>query len=179
MKQQIHFSSAMALLLSPWLVTAALASGTHAGGHSDSTASIGVAGKATQVSRTIEVQMLDTMRYTPADFTVKQGETIRFVVTNAGKLKHEFVLGTDKDLKEHYEVMKKFPEMEHAEPNMVSLEPGKSGEVIWKFSKAGPVSIACLHPGHYDAGMKGLVTVTSGKATKKPAAGTSAHSHNH
>ena len=180
MQHKTTLRLAITALTAPWLACAAIASGTHAGGHGHGTAAIGVAGKAAQVSRTIEVQMLDSMRYTPADFTVKQGETIRFVVTNSGKLKHEFVLGTDKDLKEHYEVMKKFPEMEHAEPNMLSLEPGKTGEVIWKFTKAGPVSIACLHPGHYDAGMKGLVTVTTvGKATRKPAAAASAHSHGH
>jgi uncharacterized cupredoxin-like copper-binding protein len=177
MKNRSYAFPVLSALIAPWLVTAALAGGTHGGGHG--TASIGEPGKAAQVSRTIEVQMLDTMRYTPADFTVKQGETIRFVVTNVGKLKHEFVLGTDKDLKEHYEVMKKFPEMEHSDPNMVSLEPGKTGEVIWKFSKSGSVSIACLHPGHYDAGMKGKVTVASSKGAKKPASDANSKAHQH
>ena len=69
------------------------------------------------------------------------------------------VLGTEKDLNDHYEVMKKHPEMEHAEHNMVTLAAGKSGEIIWQFTKAGKVDFACLQPGHYDAGMKGIVNV--------------------
>ena len=73
------------------------------------------------------------------------------------------VLGTEKELKEHYEVMKKNPEMEHADENMVTVQPGKSGEIIWQFTKAGKVNFACLQPGHYDAGMKGSVMV-GGKA---------------
>lgn len=177
MKTRSNSTPVLTALIAPLLVSAALAGGTHGGGHGDNTALIGEPGKAAQVSRTIKVQMLDTMRYTPVDFTVKQGETIRFVVTNTGKLKHEFVLGTDKNLQEHYEVMKKFPEMEHAEPNMLSLEPGKTGEVVWKFSKAGQVSIACLHPGHYEAGMKGRITVAHGTVRQKPAVSAAAPAH--
>ena len=59
--------------------------------------------------------------------------------------------------------MKKFPEMEHDDPNMVSLAAGKTGEVIWQFTKAGKIDFACLQPGHYEAGMKGLLNVASGK----------------
>ena len=99
------------------------------------------------------------MRFTPSQIRVKRGETIRFVVKNSGQLKHEFNLGTEKDLKAHYELMKKFPEMEHDEPNIASVAPGGTGEVVWQFTKAGTVSFACLHPGHYEAGMKGQVKV--------------------
>ena len=142
---------------------AATAAGSHAGGHGHDESAIGQPGQAARVSRTVQVDMADTMRFTPAKFTVKRGETIRFVVRNSGQLKHEFVLGKAKDLKEHYEVMKKFPEMEHAEPNMVTVAPGQTGEVIWQFTKAGPVDFACLHPGHYDAGMKGSIKVAPAK----------------
>ena len=142
----------------------AWASGNHAGGHgADEEEAIGKPGIAAKVNRTVNVDMNDAMRFTPANFTVKQNETIRFVVKNSGKVKHEFVLGTEKELKEHYEVMKKNPEMEHADPNMVTVAPGKTGEVVWQFTKAGKVNVGCLQPGHFDAGMKGLVTV--GKAT--------------
>lgn len=149
---------------------AALASGTHAGGHGHDTVSVGEAGKPAEITRTVQVEMLDTMRFTPAQFSVKQGETLRFVVKNAGQLKHEFVLGTRKDLEAHYEVMKKFPEMEHAEDNMLSLAPGQTGELLWKFTKSGTVHIACLHVGHYDAGMKGQIRVAARKPLTKPQA---------
>jgi len=118
---------------------------------------------ATQVTRTIAIEMSDAMRFTPDKITVRRGETIRFVVHNAGQLKHEFNLGTDADLKAHYALMKKFPDMEHDDPNLVSLEPGKTGEVIWQFTKPGKVGFACLHVGHYEAGMKGTVTVGATK----------------
>jgi len=148
-----------------------------AGNHSHVDAgSIGAPGKKANVSRTVNVDMTDTMKFIPASFTARQGETIRFVVKNSGLLKHEFVLGTEKELKEHYELMKKFPEMEHDDPNMVSLAAGKSGEVIWQFTKAGKIDFACLQPGHYEAGMKGLVQVAAGKgAASKDGHGSHKH----
>ena len=149
------------------------ASGDHAGGHGDANA-IGQPGKAERVSRTITVTMFDTMRYSPASISVKQGETIKLIVRNSGKIKHELVLGTEKDLKEHYEVMKKNPEMEHEDDNMVTVQPGKSGEIIWQFTKAGKIDFGCLLPGHYDAGMKGVVTV---KAAAGKRADNSTHNH--
>ena len=156
---------------------AATAAGNHAGEHGHDDAAIGQPGLAANVTRTIQVDMSDKMRYTPASMAVKQGETIRFVVRNRGRLRHEFVLGQERELKEHYEVMKKFPEMEHAEPNMVSVAPGGTGEVIWQFTKAGPVHFACLHPGHYDAGMKGRITVASTRSKTK--SGDDGHAHKH
>jgi uncharacterized cupredoxin-like copper-binding protein len=155
---------AIALALSS---AAAFAGGNAADGHSHGHGAIGVPGKAAKVTRTVEIDMTDAMRFKPSSVAVKQGETIRFVVKNSGQLKHEFVLGTEKELKEHYEVMKKFPEMEHADPNMVTVAPGKTGEVIWQFTKSGTVDFGCLQPGHYDAGMKGAVQVASGKAASK------------
>ena len=138
----------------------------HDGGHASQ---LGEAGDPKKVTRTIEVGMNDTMRFSPADIAVKSGETIRFVVKNGGKVKHEMVLGTPKELKEHAALMRKFPEMEHADPNQISVEPGKTGEMIWQFTRAGKVDFACLQPGHYEAGMAGKVTVF-GAARKQPAA---------
>ena len=144
-----------------FLAMSAMAAGNHAGGHGDE--AIGKPGVASKVSRTITMDMTDNMRFHSSDIAAKQGETIRFVVKNSGKVKHEMVLGTAQDLKDHYEVMKKNPEMEHADANMVTVAPGKTGEIIWQFTKAGKVDFACLQPGHYDAGMKGMVSVADGK----------------
>ena len=147
------------------LSLSAMAAGKHAGDHGDG--AIGKPGVASKVTRTVTVDMKDDMRFHSSNFNVKQGETIRFVAKNSGKVKHEMVLGTQKDLKEHYEVMKKNPEMEHADANMVTVAPGKSGEIIWQFTTAGKVDFACLQPGHFDAGMKGLVNVASSKIQSK------------
>ena len=162
MKNTIKFIAACALLTG---AGGSFAAGNHGGGHGPGHDgdTIGKPGVAANVTRTINVDMADAMRFTPNDIQVKQGETIRFVVKNSGKLSHEFVLGTTKDLKDHYEVMKKNPEMEHAEDNQVTVKPGKTGEVIWHFTKAVKVDFACLHPGHYDAGMKGNIKVASAK----------------
>ena len=138
--------------------TGALASGSHGGGHSEETA-IGKAGVATKTTRTVTVEMSDNMRYTPSEIQVKKGETIRFVVKNVGKVSHEMSLGTEKELLEHLEQMKKFPGMEHDEPSKITLKPGMQGEIVWQFTKAGAVNFACLMPGHYEAGMKGQVKV--------------------
>ncbi|CAM8660047.1 COG4454 Uncharacterized copper-binding protein [Comamonadaceae bacterium] len=138
--------------------TAALASGSHGGGHSEETA-IGKAGVASKATRTVTVEMADNMRYTPSEIQVKKGETVRFVVKNVGKVRHELSLGTEKELLEHLEQMKKNPGMEHDEPSKITLDAGKQGEIVWQFTKSGTVNFACLMPGHFEAGMKGQVKV--------------------
>ncbi|MBB5018464.1 putative cupredoxin-like copper-binding protein [Chitinivorax tropicus] len=141
-----------------WPTGSALASGQHTGGHGHQQAALGQPGKAAQVTRTITIDMQDTMRYRPSSIQVKKGETVRFVIRNSGQLKHEFSLGTEKMLLEHLEVMKRFPDMEHDEPNQITLAPGAQGEIIWRFTQAGQVPFGCLQPGHYEAGMKGIIT---------------------
>ncbi|MCO5337023.1 MULTISPECIES: cupredoxin domain-containing protein [Delftia] len=140
----------------------AFASGNHAGGHGHEDGgetAIGKPGIAAKASRTVTIEMSDNMRFTPSNIQVKQGETVRFIVKNAGQVKHELSLGTEKELLEHLEQMKKFPDMEHDEPSKTTLQPGKQGEIVWQFTKAGAVNFACLMPGHYEAGMKGVVQV--------------------
>ncbi len=136
---------------------------------------VGEPGRAGQATRSVTIDMTDDMRFNPAQISVRQGETIRFIVRNSGKLRHEMVLGTPKELKEHYDMMMKMPGMNHAQPGQVVVDPGKQGQLIWRFSKAGKVDFACLQPGHYDAGMKGLVTV----AGRKSAAGQPAKTGKH
>lgn len=157
---------------------AAAAAGEHSG-HEEKESKVGEPGKAAGVSRTIMVDMADTMRFAPEMIDVQQGETIRFVVKNSGRIKHEMVLGTPKELKEHYAMMMKMPEMEHAEDNMVTVEPGKTGEIIWRFTRARVVDFACLQPGHYGAGMKGQVTVTAASRTPPAPAGGAHGGHQH
>lgn len=116
-------------------------------------------GDPAKATRTIRVEMADTMRFTPADITVKRGETVKLVATNKGQVLHELVLGTSDELRKHAELMRKFPGMEHDEPHMTHVKPGKSGEIVWQFTKPGEFQFACLIPGHFEAGMVGKVTV--------------------
>jgi len=122
--------------------------------------SFGRAADPKKAKRTVRVEMTDQMRFTPAELTVKRGEIVRFVAVNKGKLLHEMVLGTMDDLKKHAELMKKHPGMEHDEPHMAHVAPGKAGEIGWQFTQAGEYFYGCLVPGHFDAGMIGKVKVT-------------------
>jgi len=128
-------------------------------GHGEHEVDTGRPGDPANVSRTIEVTMDDSMRFTPDQFKIKAGETLRFAVRNTGVLSHEMVIGSMAELKEHAEMMRTMPTMQHAESNMLTLAPGQSGDIIWQFGKPGTIDVACLVPGHLEAGMKGLIEV--------------------
>lgn len=119
----------------------------------------GIGGTQPKVNRTIQVVMSDTMRFSPSSLQIKEGETIKFVVKNNGNLMHEFVLGTEETNREHADLMKRFPNMEHAEPYMAHVPPGKTTELIWTFNRSGQFEFACLIAGHFDAGMRGPLRV--------------------
>jgi uncharacterized cupredoxin-like copper-binding protein len=121
--------------------------------------SFGREGDPKKVARTIKVDMNDTMRFTPGTLQVKRGETVRFEVTNSGKTMHEMVLGTIDGLKKHSEMMRKHPGMEHDEPYMAHVAPGKTETIVWTFTKSGEFYYGCLVPGHFEAGMIGRVAV--------------------
>ncbi len=121
----------------------------------------GIAGDAKSVKRTIEIRMLDSMRFSPDQIDIKLGDTVKFVVKNTGTVMHEFVIGTATENAEHAALMVKFPNMEHDEPYMAHVPPGKTGEIFWKFNKTGSFDFACLIAGHYQAGMIGRISVKS------------------
>lgn len=144
------------------LATPALAAPGHGGGHDHydgHAAALGEPGDPKAKARTVNVVMSDEMRFSPETVTVKRGETIRFVVKNAGELRHEMTLGTMEELVEHAAVMEKHPDMEHDDPNAVTVEPGQTKTILWKFTKAGSFDFGCLVPGHMPAGMKGRIVV--------------------
>ena len=166
----------------------ALAGGSHSGGHGhtegqthgeslghghdnnsgnghDAMMAVGVPGLASEINRTIVVIMRETddgdMIFEPKSIKISKGETIRFVIKNEGELEHEFVLDDHRGVMEHKVLMEKFPEMEHEDPNSVRLDSGERSEMLWHFTNAGSFEFACLIPGHYAAGMKGDIAVTS------------------
>lgn len=128
----------------------------------------GIAGDAKAVKRTIALSMTDNMRFTPALIEVRHGETVRLVMKNDGNQLHELVLGTRQELEEHAALMLRFPNMEHDEPYMAHVPAGKTGEIIWKFNRAGDFDFACLIAGHYQAGMVGKVKVATVAAAARP-----------
>lgn len=178
-----HYIISAAILMS--LTPFAFAGGSHSGGHNQNenvenqagghghgnddghhgAMAIGRPGANSDVSRTINVVMKETdeghMIFEPHNIEVEKGDTVRFVIENAGELEHEFVLDNHDGVMEHKALMEKFPEMEHDDPNSVRLEPGHEGNVIWTFTNSGSFEFACLIPGHYDAGMKGELSVVT------------------
>lgn len=132
---------------------------SHGGEHHASAA--GDPGDPDEVDRTIEVTAHDAMRFKPDSLSVKQGATIRFVLTNVGQIRHEFVIGTADEVREHKQTMQQMPNMVHEDRNSLSLEPGQAKSLVWQFTNPGVVQIACLVPGHYAAGMVGTVRVTA------------------
>ena len=120
----------------------------------------GIAGDAKDVRRTVEIRMGDDMRFAPDRIDVRLGETVRLVAVNAGQVLHEIVIGTPDELRAHAELMKKHPGMEHDEPYMAHVDPGRRGEIVWRFNRAGSFEFACLIPGHFEAGMIGRIVVS-------------------
>ena len=156
---------ALAALLAAAPLAAAAHGAAHGGPAAARTAAApeqkpwGIAGDPRAVRRTITVTMSDTMRFSPDTLEVREGETVRLQVRNAGKVMHELVIGTPEELKAHAALMAKFPNMEHDEPYMAHVAPGRRGSLVWTFNRAGDFEFACLVAGHFEAGMVGRIRV--------------------
>jgi len=125
----------------------------------------GAPGDPANVGKVVEVRMLDSMRFEPSRIEVAAGQTVKFVVTNTGKIRHEFGIGTHDEQKAHAEMMLADPDMTHDDGTVITVEPGQTLELIWRFGKPGVFEAACQVPGHYPAGMMSRIVVTR-KGTK-------------
>jgi uncharacterized cupredoxin-like copper-binding protein len=134
------------------------AASSHATHHEDQL-EFGRVGKGADVKRRIVVEMKDQFAFVPSKLHVKSGETVRLVIRNTGAMVHEWILGTSQEIEEHAELMRRFPNMEHDEPQQVRVPPGEVRELVWQFNRPGTFAFGCLQPGHYEAGMKGTVEV--------------------
>jgi uncharacterized cupredoxin-like copper-binding protein len=124
--------------------------------------SAGEPGDPRKPFRVVKITMQEnhgTMSYQPSEVEVKRGEQIKFVIANLGLLAHEFILASSADNLKHAALMKKYPEMDHDDPNGKTVQPGAKTEIIWRFTKIGTFEFSCLIPGHREAGMVGTVTV--------------------
>ncbi len=130
--------------------------------HDEDSYSAGEPGDPTKPARIVHVTMREAdgkMLFDPNRIEVREGEQIHFIIQNSGTVEHEFMLASVEDNDKHAELMKKYPQMEHDDPNAKSLSPNKTDEIFWKFSKQGEFEFACLIPGHREAGMRGTVVV--------------------
>jgi uncharacterized cupredoxin-like copper-binding protein len=137
-----------------------MAGGTHNHGHDDMKFSVGEPGKGFP-DRSISVSMRDTMQFVfePNLGELRHGETIEFNVRNDGQIQHEFSIGNAEDQIKHAIMMQKMPDMKHSDPNTVSLAPGESATLPWKFMGKDTVVFACNIPGHFEAGMKHALAI--------------------
>jgi uncharacterized cupredoxin-like copper-binding protein len=124
----------------------------------ESTFWFGHLGEAAEVKRTIVLAATD-LKFTPMQIAVSIGETVKFEVRNDGQLEHEFVLGSEAEQLEHDKEMAASGGMNMTHRNGVSVAPGRTGTLIWTFTKAGSLQYACHVPGHYVAGMIGQLTI--------------------
>ena len=127
----------------------------------------GIAGRPGEVSRTLRVDMTDAMRFSPDHFSVREGETVRFIVSNRGRMRHEMVIGSSDELAKHAALMARFPGMAHEEAYLAHVGPGQTGEIVWHFNRPGRFEFACLVAGHYEAGMRGTLIVTPKEGDEK------------
>lgn len=126
------------------------------------TFSAGEPGDPKKPARPVQITMREgdgEMHFIPNRVEVREGEQVKFVIRNNGELDHEFVLATEAENLKHAELMKKYPDMEHDDPNAIRIGPKKTGEILWHFTKAGTFEFDCLIPGHREAGMTGTVLV--------------------
>ncbi|WP_332116908.1 cupredoxin family protein [Azorhizobium caulinodans] len=149
----------IAALAALTLSTAALADAGHS--HGDDRA-YGEPGDPKKPARTVQITMREAdgkMVFIPNKIDIRKGEQVKFAIRNNGELDHEIVVGTlDENLKHMAEMMKN-PDMEHDDPNAKRLAPKKTGDIVWKFTKAGEFDFSCLIPGHREAGMSGTIIV--------------------
>ena len=135
----------------------------HSGGSEaaaqEETPAFGEVGNPHDADKTLKVHAFDDLSFHPPKLTVTQGDTVRFIVTNGGKTRHEFVIGDEAYQEEHKQAMAHGGDHDGDLGNAIDLPPGEKGEVTWTFTEPGEVLYACHVAGHYDGGMFGTVTV--------------------
>lgn len=135
--------------------------GRHGIGAGDSSSQeVGEPASAADATRTVEILAGDDLTFDPPTIEVSPGEVIRFVVTNRGVVPHDFTLGDESMQTEHADAMGHMTGgMPHDLPNAISLQPGETKELTWRFGTAGTLEYGCHVPGHYEAGMRGQIRV--------------------
>ena len=111
--------------------------------------------------RIISIAVTDLLLFDPTVVAVQQGETITFLITNAGTAEHEFKVGPMQDV---------FDDLPTT-PEIAGITPGATKTLTYTFTGTGPYAFACHAPGHFENGMFGFVNVIP----TNPWLGTPAH----
>ncbi len=110
-----------------------------------------------KAARQVAISTTDALRFEPATLTAKAGETVEFVVTNSGKLAHEFAIGSQKYMDDAAMAHGGGHGADSAEGAVVSVPAGKSAKLTYTMPQAAP-TYACHTDRHDKAGMVGTVT---------------------
>ena len=148
------------LALAPVLVLSVAACSGTGSTPSPSAPAASLSPGSTAAALRIEVKLTDALKMEPAAMTVKAGQPVTFVVTNAGAIDHEFYLG-DEAAQADQEQMMQSGQMAHDTPEGISLKPGETKELTYTFNAASQTLAGCHIAGHYAAGMKATITVTA------------------
>jgi len=96
---------------------------------------------------------LSEFKIKPAASRVAAGR-VEFVVTNAGKVKHQFtIIRTDKPAAAVLSKHNPDDDIPGARGEISSLAPGATKQLVVKDLKPGHYALVCALPGHYQAGM--------------------------
>ena len=109
----------------------------------------------------VRIEVDDTMRFSPATWEAKAGEPIRIILVNKGKTDHELVIASEKEIIAHAKEMANPSAIGHHHTNEISAKPGQQAQLLWTFKQPGQYAMACFEPGHYEAGMKGVINVVA------------------
>ena len=129
--------------------------------------------------RTVEVAMSE-MEFTPSTVKVTVGETVALRFTNRGTVRHEAVIGDQAAQDQAVSMMIQMGQVPSTAPtlatgpgrarsaaahpgmslpNVISLDPGQSGDITLTFGLVGPLLIQCHESGHLEKGMTATLLV--------------------
>ena len=157
----LAFAGVMVISATAWSLLQDLPPSEHSHSHDHASTAEAYTHGASSLAdaRIVTLEMNDAMRFSPAHWQATSGETVRIRVTNTGKLRHELVIGSEDDLRAHAAAMKAQKEGHSHAHNALSLGAGETGELVWTFTDAGVLQMACFEPGHHEAGMRGTISV--------------------
>jgi uncharacterized cupredoxin-like copper-binding protein len=123
------------------------------------TGALGEPAEAAEADRTVNIMATDQLVFDPDAINVRVGETVTFEIENTGSLDHDFVIGSSEYQQQHEEEMQS-GEMHMDEPNAIDVPAGETVSITWHFTEAGTTEYGCHEPGHFPAGMVGMIAVS-------------------
>lgn len=126
------------------------------------------AASPSRIDRTVELTMTEQLTFEPTQIEVRRGETISFSIRNLDDEGHEAFIGTEEEQRLHAIEHSGLPLSEQAEVThvMAGRHVAPFGTRVIEYAFQDPdldeIVIGCHYPGHYEAGMRVVITVVDG-----------------